>query len=78
MTRRNPYAAPPPRGDWANDLTNEGDHEFKGLVKFTKGKAVLMEVDGKEIWLPKSLVEELRREGWFSVPVWLARKKEML
>ncbi len=57
--------------------------EFVGTIKFETDKAILFYDGSKEVWLPKSQIEDIDLESAsplasITIPEWLAYKKEMI
>lgn len=54
-------------------------------VKRTTEKAILIDCDGKEAWIPKSLIKDfddqevnVRFTGNIEIPEWIANEKELI
>ena len=54
-------------------------------IKRTTEKAVLIDCDGKEVWIPKSLIKNFddqeigtRFAGNIEIPEWFAHEKELI
>jgi hypothetical protein len=51
--------------------------DFNGEVLKETDKALLIGVDDKEVWFPRSIVED-NRDGTFTVPMSWAIEKELI
>jgi len=65
--------------DW--QARDGGPVTVEGWIKHTTDKAILLEVDGEETWLPKSQIPDQDWDHLFDekvtveVPFWLAKQK---
>lgn len=54
--------------------------DFDGVIAQTE-RGVLVNVDGDEIWIPKSLVDNLdsiEDDGYLELPVWFAEQEGLV
>ena len=57
--------------------TNSRFWNFDGVVVRTTDKAMLINVDDKDIWFPKAIVED-HIDGTFTIPMEWALEKELV
>jgi len=55
--------------------------EITGQIKYETDKAILLFDGKKEVWVPKSQIEDMEREKnmiTITIPEWLAIEKELI
>lgn len=66
--------------DHYDDEDEEEYLDFTGTLKYESEKAYLIDIDGDEIWVPKSQIEfennpRLNKSFDFEIPRWIAEDK---
>jgi len=62
---------------------NKNYYEFTGIIKHQTDRAILFYDGVKEVWIPKSQIEEeddyeIGEEATITIPEWLAIDKELI
>ena len=52
-------------------------YDFAAIKKHETDKAILLNDGTKDVWLPKSQVQD-NGDGTFTIPAWLAEEKELV
>lgn len=53
------------------------DYSFQAKIVVETDMAYLLDVDGKQVWFPKSKIEG-EGDNWWTVPEWIAIEKEIV